>query len=124
MSGSTLVQVGSLSIPVSQLRVGQLKRARAELELLLAMRRDGATMPSAEQIDAMVTIVHVSASAVDPSLTREVIQAAVDDAPYDTGLKELAAAIGVVMERSGVSTAPGEAQSPATDASISSGSTA
>jgi hypothetical protein len=127
MPETTTLPIGALSVTVSQLRVGQMKRIRSELKILLEMNRTKEAFPSADQIDAMVTLVHISATDADPSLTREAIGVVVDETGYDVGVTQLATAVAVVMQRSGLHTvagaAPGEASSPAIAASTSSGST-
>lgn len=117
---ATTIQLGALTLTIAQLTLGQLKRVRAEMQVLLTMRKQAEEMPTVEQLDAMVAVLHASASASDAALTREAITEAVDAQPFDVGMKQLADAIGTVMLGSGLtartgSTVTGEAESPATD---------
>jgi MFS superfamily sulfate permease-like transporter len=100
MSESTVVQIGVLSLTLSQLKLGQLKRVQPELRVLASIQGT-ALLLTEEQIDAITTLAFVSANVADPSLTKEQVVAAIDDLPWDTGLTQLVQMIPVLLKGSG-----------------------
>jgi hypothetical protein len=130
MAGRPII-VGHLALTINLLRLGQLKQVRDELVLVRAMGTLS-DVPSDAQIEAMITLVYVSASLTDAVLTRERVAQAFNDLPFSAGLVALCNAAGAVLDQSGVtatgdtegspgSPSVGEVASPAD--SISSGST-
>ena len=114
---SRTIQIGNLSLTVSQLTLGQLKSVRAEIQTLMSMRTTAEQMPTVEQLSAMAAVLHISAAKNDASITREMIDQALDELPYDTGMTTLAEAVQAVMQSSGMNgragSVTGEAASPA-----------
>lgn len=126
------LQFGDLTVQVAQLKMGALKSVRTELQAVFSMRKTPDELPTAEQLEAMGTLVFASAKAADPTLDRERFNAALDNMPYDEGIVALTLGMAAVMERSGIKkpeglklegVATGEAERPAMAASTSSGST-
>lgn len=120
-STTKTVTIGSLSLTLAPLRLGQLKAVQGDLKLMLGTRSttDIAEMISGERLDAMKNLVFASASAHDATLDRATFDREVDGLAWDSGVKTLAEALAVVMQASGLNTAEGkssgEAESPATD---------
>ena len=95
---TTQVQIGETDYTVSLLKVGDVRTCGADIATVTTMQPGD--VPSGEQIAAMATIVHAAVSH-----HREIpladFQTAIDDLDYDTGLKQLADAFRIVMNRSG-----------------------
>ncbi len=118
--------IGPLAIAVGRLKFGQMKQCRDDLAVLTTMK--GGAFPEAVMLEAMQNVVFVAAAANTAGLTREAFDAALDELSYDEGIKLLGEAVAVIMARTGVNdpipgAPPGEASSPATEGSTSSGST-
>ena len=130
-AGQQTFQVGARSITVGLLKVGDLKRIAPKLSVVMGIKK-GQPM-TAEQIEAMVAVIHASAVRHDPSLTLEQLNAAVDDLDWVDGVTLIANASAAVLTASGVGDAasrvtggesPGEATSQSTSPSTSAGSMA
>lgn len=110
-----LVAFGEHSITVSPLTLGAARPIRAELLAVMSLRSNADPFPTAEQADAMITVVHAAAKLVDPAVSRESIEALIDGRPFLEGIAELSrAALSVIaIQRTGAVPAAGEAASSA-----------
>lgn len=119
------VLIGGQPFTLQLLKFGQLKKVRRHLEVLF--KYVPPTLPTEEEMDAMVVVIHASAQAFKPELTLEALMAIIDNMDYDTAIEDLAKAYMIVSERSGLlktgGASPGEAPAAPAAASTSPGST-
>lgn len=107
------VSIGGKAFVLPLLTLGGLKKVAAQLTTVKQLRKG--EIPSADQIDAMIVIVHASAAVTEPELSLDAFRAHVEALPWDTGVEDLSHAFAAVAVRSGLAkqeATEGEAASP------------
>jgi hypothetical protein len=98
------VTIGDKTFPIAPLRLGRLRKVWPQITALSTM--GSAALPSSEQMDAMIVVVHAGIAAADEAVTLEVFTAHVDELEF-AGILELAKAFKSIGEISGLKQAPG-----------------
>lgn len=95
---SRALVVGALTLQLSALTLGALKPRMQDFKLLRSLEAGG--VPDADQIDAMVRLVHASASIKDPALPLAAVNDAFAALPFLEALELLGTAFTVVTDLS------------------------
>lgn len=115
------ITLGGQTFALAELRAGDLRRIPELAAALTAMLQYGtsaansATFPNADHLSRMVVILFASASRANPDVTRETVDAAVDNATMSETFNMITAASGVVFgddPPAADGASPGEAASP------------
>ena len=115
MTPSETLTVGALTLTIGRLNLGGFKSVRDELALVQKIAWGNASGPSNAELDAMVTVIWRAASASDPVLSLEELQAQFDALPFTESIDVMANGIAMLLRTSGAppmeDPSPGEAPS-------------
>lgn len=94
------VAIGSLTLRIGKLTLGQLRRdetlleAFGKLQQLSKIAKSGG-LPTPDQFQMMVRVIVGAAMPHTPGVTAEAIEAAIDETDFDVGFKLLSECVGI-----------------------------